>query len=98
MTAGHLPAPHAHRPTRATAADGAMPRVRMFQNLAVDANLLGNLEAPGGAVFAHDWRFVLTTPTAVLTAECTHSQVHRLVGEMTPALLSRTCRTSWQTT
>jgi hypothetical protein len=77
---------------------GAMPRVRMFQNLAVDANLLGNLEAPGGAVFAHDWRFVLTTPTAVLTAECTHSQVHRLVGEMTPALLSRTCRTSWQTT
>lgn len=160
MTAGHLPAPHAHRPTHATAAvlgallvalavaavlhlrhhavlpyrgpaaarfleqqgqgndrvvrarcshtactvwlepigAGAVPRVRMFQNLAVDANLLGNLEAPGGAVFARDWRFVLTTPTAVLTAECTHSQVHRLVGEMTPALLSRTCRTSWRTT
>jgi len=159
MTAGRLPAPHAHRPTRATAAvlgalvvalaavavlhlrhqsvlpyrgqaavrfleqrgqgndrvvrarcsqtactvwlepigAGAVPRARMFQNLAADANLLGNLEAPGGAVFARDWRFVLSAPTATLTAACTHSQVHRLVGEMTPALLSHTCRTSWHT-
>ena len=76
---------------------GAVPRARMFQNLAADANLLGNLEAPGGAVFARDWRFVLSAPTATLTAACTHSQVHRLVGEMTPALLSHTCRTSWHT-
>ncbi|HEX5249238.1 MAG TPA: hypothetical protein VFW14_06215 [Gaiellales bacterium] len=77
---------------------GAVPRPQMFRNLAVDAYLIGSMQAPGGAVFAHDWRFVLTTPTAVLTAECTHSQVPRLAGEMTPAKLPHTCRTSWRTT
>jgi len=79
-------------------AGSAVPRLQMFRNLAVDAYLIGNLEAPGGAVSAHDWRFVLTTPTAVLTARCTHSQVHRLAGEMTPAKLPHTCRTGWHTT
>ena len=73
---------------------GAVPRSQMFRNLAVDAYLIGSMEAPGGAVSAQDWRFVLTTPAAILTADCTHAQVPRLVGEMIPAKLPDTCRTT----
>lgn len=77
---------------------GAVPRSQMLRNLAVDAYLIGSMEAPGGAVSAQDWRFVLTTPAAILTADCTHAQVPLLAGEMTPATLPRTCRASWRTT
>jgi len=76
---------------------GAVPRSQMLRNLAVDAYLIGSMEAPGGAVSAQDWRFVLTTPAAILTADCTHAQVPLLADDMTPATLPRTCRASWRT-
>jgi hypothetical protein len=83
------------KPIRAGA---AVPRAQMAQNLAVDAYLIGSMEAPGGAVAASDWRFVLTAPNGVLTADCSHTQVLRLPGEMTPTRLDRTCQTSWRPT
>lgn len=74
------------------------PRSRMAQNLAVDAYVIGNLQAPHGAVYSRHWRFVLTGVNGVLSADCSHAQITRIGGLMTPSLLSGICRTSWRPT
>jgi hypothetical protein len=79
-------------------AHAAVPRSRMTQDLAVDAFFVGNLQAPGGAVYARQWRFVLTATNGVLTANCTHAQIAHLGGLMTPSLLPSICQTSWRPT
>ncbi len=79
-------------------AHAAVPRSRMTQNLAVDALFIGNLQAPGGAVYARHWRFVLTAAHGVLTANCTHEQITHLGGLITPSLLPSICQTSWRPT
>jgi hypothetical protein len=79
-------------------AGSPVARSRMAQNLAVDASVVGNLQAPGGAVYARHWRFVLTAVNGVLTANCSHAQITRIGGLMTPSLLPGICQTSWRPT
>jgi hypothetical protein len=79
-------------------AGSPVPRSRMAQNLAVDAYFIGNLQAPQGAVYARHWRFVLAAVNGVLTANCSHAQITRISGRMTPSLLPGICRTSWRPT
>jgi hypothetical protein len=77
-------------------AGAAVPTPRLYQDLAVDVVVVGNLGPPGGAVATSSWRFTLVTRTGVLTATCTNAEARRVGGLITPSLLPSICPTRWR--